>query len=236
MSFLPLSTKTRNLKRCISSLECNVTLTSNLCLTEGFHCRHGSVDWAKLKSMPIYKTPVFRGQKSGRRAISPISHMLKARHSAANVRSARLPTAEVDKFTKQPTYNIHKSINNKGTWQQYKHTEGELPRSCCQDSTSAESRDWVLKQLTVETLSLGITYTIRPYIKQSYTGTRRNYRHRRQIMGWWEGGGGGSNERKNKKTSRRWYLSSGVGSWQWSSEHQRAERELVIWLCGWPFA
>jgi len=27
-----------------------------------------------------------------------------------------------------------------------------------------------------------------------------------------------------------------TGSWQWSSEHQRAERELVIWLCGWPFA
>ena len=78
----------------------------------------------------------------------------KARHSASNVGSIRLPTAEVDKFTKQPTYNIHKSINNKGTRQQCKHIESELLRSWCQDSTSAESRDWVRTQLTVKTLSL----------------------------------------------------------------------------------
>jgi hypothetical protein len=107
----------------------------------------------------------------------------KARHSAANIRSIRLPV-EVDKFTKQPTYNSHKIINNKGTRQQCKHTESEVPRSWCQDSISAESRDWVRRQLT------GITYTLRPYIKKSYTRTRRNYRHRRQILGGWDRGVG----------------------------------------------
>ena len=131
----------------------------------------------------------------------------KARHSAANVRSIRLPTVEVDKFTKQPTYNIHKSINNKGTWQQCKHTESELPRSWCQESTSAEFRDWVRTQLTEKTLSLGITYTIRQYIKQSYTRTRRNYRHRRQILGGWESGVGVMEEKIKIPVGRRHFSS-----------------------------
>jgi hypothetical protein len=95
---------------------------SNQCLLTKHLCSEGKV-W-----------------EEGRYHIFPICD--KARHSAATVRrSIRLPTAEVDKFTKQPTYNIHKSINNKGTRQQYKHTESELPRSWCQDSTSPESRD-----------------------------------------------------------------------------------------------
>lgn len=100
-------------------------------MTEGFHCPQGSADCAKLKSMPTYKTPVFGGQKSGKKGDItdfPYAVKLVILHQLSEL-STRLPTAEVDKFTKQPTYNIHKSINNKGTRQQYKHTESELPGS-----------------------------------------------------------------------------------------------------------
>lgn len=93
--------------------------------------------------MPTYKTPVFGEQKSGKKDdITDFPYAIKlAILQQLSEISIRLPSAEEDKFTKQPTYNIHKSINKKGTRQQYKHTESELPGSWCQDSTSAESRD-----------------------------------------------------------------------------------------------
>ena len=67
--------------------------------------------------MPTYKTPVFGGQKSGKKgdiADFPYATKLVILQQLSEV-SIRLPTAEVGKITTQPTYNIHKSINNKGT-------------------------------------------------------------------------------------------------------------------------
>lgn len=93
--------------------------------------------------MPTYKTPVFGRQTFGKKGdITDFPYAIKLviLQQLSEV-SIRLPTAEVDKLTKQPTYNIHRSINNKGTRQQYKHTESEVPGSWCQDSSNGESRD-----------------------------------------------------------------------------------------------
>jgi len=144
MSFLPLSKKTRNLKLCISSLEWHLTHTNfQIMLHRGVPLPTG-LRWLRetQTNAHLQNTCVQRAKSGKKGDITDFPYAIKLviLQQPSEI-SIRLPIAEVDKFTKQPTYNIHKSINNKGTWQQYKNTESELPRSWCLDSTSPESRD-----------------------------------------------------------------------------------------------
>jgi hypothetical protein len=145
MSFLPLIKKTRNFKLCISSLEWHLTHTNfQIMLDRGVPLPTG-LRWLRETqiSAHLQNTCVQRAKvwEEGRNITDfPNAIKLVILQQSSEI-SIRLPTAEADKFTKQPTYNIHKSINNKGTRQQYKNTESKLPRSWCLDSTSPKSRD-----------------------------------------------------------------------------------------------